>query len=109
MSFNLDKNFNKILNMTGKTQSLVQAVNNLSAVDNMRLNQTRFKQAFSDAAQLKQAIRKQEVSNKRAALRNTSKQLKVRFSIDVDSEMEGTPQQQKQTNIHPIYAGSAAK
>ena len=73
MSFNLDKNFNKILNMTGKTQTLVQAVNNLSAVDNMRLNQTRFKQAFSDAAQLKQAIRKQEVSNKRAALRNTSK------------------------------------
>ena len=83
----------------------MQAVNNLSAADNMRINQSRFKQAFADKAGglTNTAFRRQDGSQKQRAsgLRHASKQLKVRFSIDEDSCEEVAAQQYRSQAPQP--------
>jgi len=45
----------------------------MSATDNMRLNQSRFKQTFAEAENLTQAIRRHENSLKRASFKQQNK------------------------------------
>ena len=75
MSFNLDKSINGQWN---KKNATIIPNNNLSAIDNMRLNQSRFKKAGGETG----------VLMKRTALKNPSKLLRVRFSLDIDSDEE---------------------
>ena len=90
MSFNLEKDAISLHNETGKVSSSSRqlALNKLPAIDNMRMNQTRFKKAFADAA-FAEAVKGQgrfggaDGSNSRRSNKQySSRPLRVRFSID---------------------------
>jgi len=72
MSFNLDKKSGVGAHNTGFT-------NNMSALDNMRLNQTRFKNALSSGFKQNQA------EPRHGSKKVTNKPFRVRFSLDRDS------------------------
>ena len=91
MSFDLEHQFNRTALNTG----FVPTANNLSALDNMRLNQSRFKNGLASGVKLsKQAPEGYRSQQKRVSIKKPNKPFKVRFSLDKSSDEE----EQKQAN-----------
>ena len=81
MSFNLDKSTGINDPWKKKKNAAIPSFNNnLSAVDNMRLNQSRFKKSIEGNFG--------EVSMKRSTMKHSTKPLRVRFSLDIESDEE---------------------
>ena len=73
--------------MVSKHQKLLNVVNNMNAFENMRLNQSRFKQS-GEAGKFSNLSGGVGTSLKRDPLKTFTKALKVRFSLDRESEEE---------------------
>ena len=90
MSFDIDKTFNRTQVLLNKNQRLHQAANNMTALDNMRLNQNRFKtegpnsvMKFADLIATNHGF---TTKQRRTPVKTSQKPLRVRFSLDKDDE-----------------------
>lgn len=88
MSFDIEKSFNKTQNLLNRHQKLVQKVNSLTMHDNMRPMQTRFKSNEPVGVMKYSNLTTAGGSHgqKRPPLKQSSKPLRVRFSLDRNDE-----------------------